>query len=298
LRARLTARSGGGISVNVSADASVEPIAAALEAQLVAVTEERDEYKKLVRHLREENERLKRGLLGQKAERLPANDSQLSLMILGLALEAGATAAPPAPAPPQIVASHTRRAPTRKPLPEHLPRVQIEIVPPEVERAPDAFDLIGTESRCVLERRPAATVVLEILYKKYVPKERIRGVETEVLVADALELPIERGIAGPGMLADSIVRRWQDHQPVTRLEGIYAREGLDLSKSTICGWHDQLADLVRPLVDAMFAEALREPLLCTDASGARTSKLAFCRQRRWRRDQHRLCLPACQLSPP
>ena len=61
-------------------------------------------------------------------------------------------------------------------------------------------------------------------------------------MADALELPIERGIAGPGMLADTIVRRWQDHQPLDRLEGIYARDGLELSKSTICTWHEQLAD--------------------------------------------------------
>ena len=45
---------------------------------------ERDEYKKLYDLLREENERLKRGLLGQKAERLPSDDAQLSLAILGL----------------------------------------------------------------------------------------------------------------------------------------------------------------------------------------------------------------------
>jgi hypothetical protein len=119
--------------------------------------------------------------------------------------------------------------------------------------------------------------VLEILYKKFVRKERIRGVETEVFVADALELPIERGIAGPGMLADSIVRRWQDHQPLTRLEGIYARDGLELSKSTICTWHEQLAELVQPVVDAMFAEAMHEPVLCTDATGVLVLAKERCR---------------------
>jgi transposase len=263
---------------DVTAIASVEPISAALEAQLVAVTEERDEYKKLVRHLREENERLKRGLLGQKAERLPANDAQLSLMMIGLALGDQSAAAAPAPPPvEQIVAEHTRRKPVRKPLPEHLPRVQIEIVPPEVEREPEAFELIGTDARSVLERRPSATVVVEILYKKFVRKDRTRGAETEVFVADALDLPIERGTAGPGMLADSIVRRWQDHQPLTRLEGIYARDGLELSKSTLCTWHEQVAELVQPLVDAMFAEAMREPLLCTDATGVLVLAKERCR---------------------
>ncbi|HYP91051.1 MAG TPA: transposase [Polyangiaceae bacterium] len=42
------------------------------------------------------------------------------------------------------------------------------------------------------------------------------------------------GLAGPSMLADTIVRRWQDHQPLTRLEDIYRREQLDLAKSTLC----------------------------------------------------------------
>ncbi len=262
----------------MSDGAFAEPISAALQAQLAAVTEERDEYRKLVLHLREENERLKRGLLGQKAERLPANDAQLSLMMIGLALHGEPATEPVAPPPAEEnVAAHTRRKPVRKPLPADLPRVQVEIVPPEVEREPDAFELIGTDVRAVLERRPASTVVLEILYKKFVRKERIRGVETEVFVADALELPIERGIAGPGMLADSIVRRWQDHQPLTRLEGIYARDGLELSKSTICTWHEQLAELVQPLVDAMFAEAMHEPVLCTDATGVLVLAKERCR---------------------
>jgi transposase len=262
----------------VSSGASAEPISAALQAQLAAVTEERDEYRKLVLHLREEVERLKRGLVGQKAERLPANDAQLSLMMIGLALGSAPATEPEGPPPvEETVAAHTRRKPVRKPLPAHLPRVQIEIVPPEVEREPDAFDLIGTDVRAVLERRPSATVVLEILYKKFVRKERIRGVETEVFVADALELPIERGMAGPGMLADTIVRRWQDHQPLTRLEGIYARDGLELSKSTICTWHEQLAELVQPLVDAMFAEAMHEPVLCTDATGVLVLAKERCR---------------------
>ena len=66
-------------------------------AQLRAeqLQQERDEYRALVALLREENERLKRGLLGQKAERLPRNDAQLSLAILGLALGAPGTDCPP-----------------------------------------------------------------------------------------------------------------------------------------------------------------------------------------------------------
>jgi len=138
----------------VTDGASAEPISAALAAQLATVTEERDEYKKLVRHLREENERLKRGLLGQKAERLPANDTQLSLMMIGLAFGASSAPPPAAPPPEQIVAEHKRRKPVRKPLPEDLPRVQIEIVPPR-SRA-QAGRLPAYRDRCPHRARAAA----------------------------------------------------------------------------------------------------------------------------------------------
>jgi transposase len=240
-------------------------------AQLRKVEGERDEYRKLVLHLKEENERLRRGLLGQKAERLPRNDAQLSLAILGMAM-AGADSSSEAEAAAaavekQLVKEHTRCKPVRKPLPVELPRVEIEIVPPEVEREPDAFECIGSETREVLERRPAAVVAVKLVYKKFARKDRERGGETEVLVGETVELPIERGSAGPGFLADTIVRRWQDHQPLNRLEAVYARDGLELSRSTLCTWHGELGGLARPLHEAMFNDALGSPYLCVDATG-------------------------------
>jgi transposase len=84
----------------------------------------------------------------------------------------------------------------------------------------DAFKLVGSETREVLERRPASCVVVAVTYKKFVRKDRERAAATEVFAAPTLELPIDRGLAGPSMLADAIVRRWQDHQPLTRLQDI------------------------------------------------------------------------------
>jgi transposase len=249
---------------------SVEEVLVQTTEELGRVRQERDEYKKLVLLLQEANERLKRGLLGQKAERLPSNDHQLSLEILRMAL--GADSVPPdseeEPESEQTVAEHTRKKPSRKPIPEHIPRVVIEMVPDEVKREGlDAFELIGSDSREVLERRPAGTIAVQLVYPKYVRKEREKDTPTEVFSAPAAELPIERGMAGPSMLADTVTRRFQDHQPLNRLEGIYAREGLEIAKSTICTWHDQLAALTAPLVDAMTVDAFAEPYLCTDATG-------------------------------
>jgi transposase len=265
----------------VSDGVSVELRLAALEAQIVALVQERDEYRKLVLHLREENERLRRGLLGQKAERLPKNDAQLSLLMLGLALGGEANPSTEASTPPtpatQVVAEHTRAKPVRRPLPDDLPRVQIEIIPPEVERDPDAFELIGADKRAVLERRPSSTIVVEISYKKFVRKDRDRDGPTEIWAPDVVDLPIPRGVAGPSLLADTIVRRWQDHQPLNRLEGIYGREGLPIPKSTICTWHEELAELVQPLIEAMRTDALAQPYLCVDATGVLVLAKERCR---------------------
>ena len=63
---------------------ALEAAQAVMQAELETSRRERDEYKKLYLLLLEEDERLKRGLLGQKAERLPKSDAQLSLAILGL----------------------------------------------------------------------------------------------------------------------------------------------------------------------------------------------------------------------
>lgn len=88
-----------------------------------------------------------------------------------------------------------------------------------------------------------------------------------MLVAPTPELPIERGTAGPGLLADTIVKRWQDALPLNRQESIYRRDGIELNRSTLATWHGQLADLVRPLVAAMHHEALAQPYVCVVATG-------------------------------
>lgn len=100
------------------------------------------------------------------------------------------------------------------------------------------------------------------------PSLEVPGAPGRILQAPAPDLPIPRGMAGPALLAETIVRRWQDSLPLNRLEGIYAREGLSLAKSTIGQWHQELAQLVKPLVDAMWKDALESsPYLCVDATG-------------------------------
>jgi transposase len=249
-----------------------------LRAQLGKLASEREQYHELYLKLLEQNRKLEQGLLGQKAERLPANEAQLSLALLAELL--GRPGTPEPPAAPKVVREHTRNPPTgRKPLPANLPRVEIEILPPEVERdGRDAYEVIGEEVSEVIERRPASVVVVRVRRPKFVRKDRERNAETEVTCASPPELPIERGLAGPGFLADTIVRRWQDHLPLHRLEEIYARDGIDLARSTTCGWHAALAELARPVVMAMWRDAMSAPYLCTDATGVLVQAKEKCRR--------------------
>jgi len=253
---------------------------AELEHKLATLSSERDQYKKLYLEMLERCRKLERGILGQKREKLSASDEQLTLSLLGMMLGKGEAATEPKPPPATtLVEEHTRAKPTgRKPLPEKLPRVDVEVLPPEVQQAGlDAFERIGEDVSETVERRPASLVVVRTHKPKFVPKGRDRLAETKVLQAEPPELPIPRGLAGPGLLADTIVRRWQDHLPLHRQERIYGREGLELARSTICGWHDELAVLMRPLLLAMWKDALTEPYLCTDATGVLVQAQEKCR---------------------
>ncbi|HEX7487299.1 MAG TPA: IS66 family transposase [Anaeromyxobacteraceae bacterium] len=246
------------------------------------ISTERDGYKKLYRETLELCRKLERGLLGQKREKLSAGDAQITMSLLGMLLGGGATpdaAVEPIPVPVDEVRAHTRQKPTgRKPLPEELPRVDLEVVPPDVQRAGlDAFERIGEDVTETVEWRRASVVVVRMHKPKFVPKGRDRAAETKVLQAPSPELPIERGLAGPGLLAETLVWRWQDHLPLHRMERIFARQGLPLARSTICGWHAELADLVRPLIEAMWQDALTAPYLCTDATGVLVQAKEKCR---------------------
>ena len=78
-------------------------------------------------------------------------------------------------------------------------------------------------------------------------------------------------------LADTIVKRWQDHQPLHRLESVYARDGIELARQTMCDWHMELAPLVDPLIAAMRLDAFAQPFLCVDATGVLVQAAERCR---------------------
>tara|TARA_R110002096_G_C14609844_1_gene723324 strand:- start:40 stop:1626 length:1587 start_codon:yes stop_codon:yes gene_type:complete len=239
---------------------------------------ERDEYKRLYQETMERCRRLELGLLGQKSERHAPNENQLTFDVLSLALESRAEAQVEALAE-DLVRAHRRRKRTgRTPIPENLPRVEFEVLPEEVKREGlDAFTRIGEETSEVVERRPSSMVVVRVIRPKFLRKAAADE-NTEFLVGDPPSLPIAKGMAGPSLLADTIVRRWQDHLPLHRLEGIYKREGFPLARSTMCTWHQRLAESVAPVVAAMRADAFETPYLCVDATGVLVQAKEKCKR--------------------
>jgi transposase len=247
-----------------------------------ALVEERDRYKALYQEMLQRCAKLERGILSQKkSERLPADVVMSEAMLELLLADQPASAGPVASAETiETVREHERRKPTgRKPLPDHLPQVEVELVPDLVQQEGlDAFERIGEERSEHIDRIPACSFSVVVLRPKFVRKNRDRTKPTTVYIAEPPDLPITRGLAGPGMLADTLVRRWQDHMPLNRLEDMYRREDLHIARSTICGWHEQLVQSVEPVIAAMREDCFAQPYLCTDATGVLVQAKEQCRR--------------------
>ncbi len=205
------------------------------QAKLVAHTIEIEQLKLLIAKLR-------RLQFGRSSEKLSREIEQLELRLEELQT-AQAQAAPPFEAAPQP----SGEKPARRPLPEHLPREQV--VHQSACACPD----------CGGELRRLGEDVSEIL--EYVPEhfKVVRHVRPKlscarcqrIVQAAAPSRPIARGLAGPGLLAHILVSKYADHLPLYRQAQIYARQGVELDRSTLADWVGQSSRLLRPLVEVL-----------------------------------------------
>lgn len=192
--------------------------------------------------------RLLRERFGASSEKLKGALEQTELLLGDLEEQIAETAPvepeQPAPSPP---AEAPRRKPARKPLPPALPRQVVEHAPPcACPRCGGALHRLGEDVTEVLEYVPGSFHVVQHVR----PKLSCRSCEA-ITQAPAPSLPIERGLAGPGLLAHVLVAKYCDHLPLYRQAEIYARAGIDLDRSTMADWVGQSARLLRPLVEAV-----------------------------------------------
>ena len=196
-------------------------------------------------------EMYRRMIFGRKSEKLTGQLEQLEFRLEELetaqaAEEAVQDAKEASPQSSTQTPAKPRRRPVRKPLPEDLPREVITHLPPH-SCCPDcggALRQFGEDVSEQLERIPASFKVIRHVR----PKFACAGCE-HVVEAPAPARPIERGLPGPDLLAHVLVSKYGDHVPLYRQSEIFAREGVDLDRSTLAGWVGSASELLAPLVE-------------------------------------------------
>ena len=194
-----------------------------------------------IHHLQLQIAVLRRARFGRRSEKLDQQLSQLELMLEELqSTQAEAVA----DQPPKRDISRPRR----RPLPGRLPR-ETQTHAPEVDACPacgGTLKPLGEDVTEVLEYVPASFKVVRIVR----PKCACATCDA-IVQAEAPSRPIARGLACPGLLAHVLVAKYADHLPLHRQSVIYAREGIDLPRSTLAEWVGGTHHLLRPLVAAL-----------------------------------------------
>jgi len=219
----------------------------AMKALITAQHEQLSSRASEIAHLKLLLDKLQRMLFGAKSEKLVRQVAQLELQLEELETSRGEEEGS-APLPFHELAKEEPKQPCRRTLPEHLPR-EVETHRPETSCCPGCGGTLrefGEDVSEVLEHVPESFKVVRHVR----PKFSCGRCET-VVEATAPSRPIPRSYAGPGLLAHVLVAKYCDHTPLNRQSEIYAREGVDLDRSTLAGWVGASAALLDPLVEAV-----------------------------------------------
>ncbi|MDG4895610.1 IS66 family transposase [Mesorhizobium sp. WSM4976] len=200
----------------------------------------------LIARLKLEIEKLRRELYGSRSERKARLLEQMELQLEEL--EADATedelAADKAASQTQTVRSFERRRPSRKPFPEHLPRERVVIAAPESCPCCGSTKLskLGEDVTETLEVIPRQWKVIQTVREKFSCRQ------CEVITQPPAPFHVTpRGFAGPNLLAMVLFEKFGQHQPLNRQSERYAREGIELSLSTLADQVGTCASVLRPL---------------------------------------------------
>lgn len=227
----------------------------------------------LVLRLRDDNNakalriaKLLRERFGRKGERVTREQLDLFLRSVEEADRAGLpddVETPPLPEAPKKKKRRRKRT-GRDPLPENLPRHIHVLEPPLSERTCSTCltekTCIGHETSEVLEFVPAQFEVHE--YRRQ--KLACRKCEDGVVIAWSADKPIERGRPGPGLLAEVVVSKYVEHQPLYRTSKRFARLGVPIADSTLMNWVAATAFMLKPIHDELRRLVLGSHVLGVD----------------------------------
>lgn len=206
------------------------------QKQLSAKSTEIDNLKLLI-------EKLRRMHFGTKSEKILREVHQLELRLEDL--EAAEAARPVRPAS-EALAPQPR--PARRPLPAELPREEQIIAPAEQQCSSCGGVLrhLGEDTSEMLELVPSYFKVIRIVRPKL-----SCSCCSRIVQAPAPSRTIERGLAGPGLLARVLVNKYAHHLPLYRQAEMFTREGMELDRSTLADWVGGASRAMAPLVEAL-----------------------------------------------
>src|SRR5215467_6486595 len=202
--------------------------------------------------------KLQRMQFGRKSEKLERQIEQLQLRLEALEMN-NAEQVVALRKPIESVERMARPAP--QPLPAHLPR-EVQTLLPKEEACPDcggALHKLGEDVSEFMERVPARCYVIQQVRVKLAC-----GSCDKIVQAQAPSRTIERGIAGPGLLAHVLVSKYADHLPLYRQAEIFAREGVELDRATLADWVTGTSQLMEPLVEALRQHVMKAEKLHAD----------------------------------
>ena len=267
-------------SVAASHEDELRSLQAELESHRQTLSQQDEELRsssEQIEHLKLVIEKLKRRMFGVKSEKIILQLEQLELHLEELeSSQAEMEAAVERVTPAEELKAKSRR----KPLPEHLPR---EVFTHLLHRdcCPDCGGQLRQFGEDVAEQLEYVPDSFKVI-RHVRPKFACNGCD-RVVEAPAPSRPIERGLAGPGLLAHVLVSKFADHLPLYRQSEIYARQGVAIERSTLAGWVGPASDLLSPLVDAiqkhvlagdkLHADDTPMPVLAPGSGKTRTARL-------------------------
>lgn len=201
--------------------------------------------------------KLQRMQFGRKSEKLERQIEQLQLRLEALEMNKAEQVAAPKVAEKM---EQTAR-PVRQPLPTHLLR-EVQTILPKEESCPDCggtLHKLGEDVSEILERIPARCYVI-----RQVRVKLACGRCDKIVQGKAPSRPIERGMAGPGLLAHVLVSKYADHLPLYRQAEIFAREGVELDRATLADWVAGTSQLLEPLVEMLRQHVMNAEKLHAD----------------------------------
>jgi transposase len=217
-------------------------------------------------HLRTIVKELQRALFGRRSEKTTHPDQlQLALEDLEQAIAEGEAEAEKTD-PPRQAARRQQRRVNRGALPKHLPREEV-VIEPESTTCPCCQGAMHRIGEDIAERLDVIPAQLRVIVTRR-PRYGCRACESAVVQALAPARLIEGGLPTEAMVAHVLVSKYADHLPLYRQSQIYARQGIELDRSTLADWVGRAAAELRPLHQRLFEHLKRSPKLFMDETRA------------------------------